>query len=105
MIQDEDERRAIYSRGEIEQDSGDREGKAVQNDEAGSIASHARRVGRHIDRLIAAAILQVPVESQTAKPRVTKLAVLESGVLDDRDKTRPQKTKTVAEGDRGREGR
>ena len=62
--------------------SGDGEGKAVQNDEAGSIARGVRRIGRDFDRLIAAAIVQVSIESQTAESRVAKLPVLEPGVLD-----------------------
>src|SRR5258705_9953248 len=69
--------------------SGDREGKTVQNDEAGPIGPRVRRIGRHVDRLLATAVVEMPIESQTAESRVAKLSVLESCVLDDRDKTRP----------------
>src|SRR5438093_5682949 len=78
------------SRGEAERliRSGDGEGKAVQNDEAGSIACGVRRIGRDLYRLITAAIVEVSIESQTAESRIAELTVLEPGVLDDRDKTR-----------------
>ncbi len=78
------------SRGEAERliRSGDGEGKAVQNNEAGSIACGVRRIGRDVDRLITAAIVEVSIESQTAESRIAELTVLEPGVLDDRDKTR-----------------
>jgi hypothetical protein len=69
--------------------SGHREGKAVQDDKAGSIARGVRGIRRNIDRLIAAAIVQVPIESQTTESRVPKLAVLETGVLHDRHEARP----------------
>src|SRR5712691_8542377 len=62
--------------------SGDGEGKTVQNDEAGSIARGVRRIGWDLDRLIAAAIVQVSIESQTAESRIAELPVLEPGVLD-----------------------
>src|SRR5437016_6096423 len=61
--------------------SGDGEGKAVQNNEAGSIACGVRRIGRHLDRLITAAIVEVSIESQTAESRIAELTVLEPGVL------------------------
>src|SRR5213594_629118 len=83
--------------------SGDGEGKAVQNDEAGSIASGVRRVGRNIDRVIAAAIVEVSIESQPAEARIAKLAVLEARVLDDRHQARPEEAETVAQSHRHRE--
>jgi len=46
-----------------------------------------------VDRLVAAAIVEVSVESQTGNPCVAKLAVLQPGMLDDRNKTRPQESK------------
>jgi len=58
-----------------------------------------------VDRLIAAAIVQVSIESQTAEAGLSQLAVLESGVFDDRDKSRAQETKPVAYGDRCGEAR
>src|SRR5437016_6120026 len=44
--------------------SGDGEGKAVQNDEAGSIACGVRWIGRNLDRRVAAAIVEVSIKSQ-----------------------------------------
>src|SRR2546423_7901831 len=97
MIQDDGRASKDYA------NSGDGKGKAVQNDEPGSIASGVRRIGRDVDRVIASAIVQVSVESQAAEARVPKLTVLEAGVLDDRDETRPQEAETIAHRDGRRE--
>src|SRR5207244_8629592 len=85
--------------------SGDGEGKAVQNDEAGSIACGVRWIGRNLDRRVAAAIVEVSIKSQSAEPRVPQLSTLEAGVLDDRHEARVEKPETVAQSDRRREGR
>src|SRR5437870_3656622 len=64
-----------------------------------------RRVGRDLDRLVATAIVQVSIESQTAESRVAQLSVFEPGVLDDRDQAWTQEANTVAHRDGRRKGR
>src|SRR5712691_2189131 len=83
----------------------DGEGKTVANDESGSIRSGVRRVGGNLDRLIAATILEVSIESQSAETGVAKLTALHVRVLDDRDQSRAQESKAIAQRDRGGERR
>src|SRR5438094_8441695 len=64
--------------------SGDGEGKAVQNDEAGTIAWGVRWKGGKLARRVAAAVVGVCVKAQTTEPRVPELSTRESGVLRDR---------------------
>src|SRR5439155_23458227 len=60
--------------------SGDGEGKAVQNDEAGLIAWGARWIGRNLDRRGAAAIVEVSHKSQSPERRIPQFSTLESGI-------------------------
>ena len=96
MIQDERELRTM---------SGDREGKAVQYDEAGPIACGVRWIGGNLHRRVAAAIVELSIKSQSAKPCVPELSILESGVLDDRYEAWVEKPEPLAKSDRRRERR
>src|SRR5438132_13714269 len=58
--------------------SGDGEGKAVQNDEAGSIACGVRWIGGNLDRRVAAAIVEGCIQSHSHDPRVTERPTHES---------------------------
>src|SRR2546426_12701465 len=56
----------------------------MKHHETRTLAPGVRRRGLHLDRLLSAAIVESPIEPQSAEAGVAQLAAL-AGVLDDRD--------------------